>query len=97
MRLIDADALRKDVEKDRDASDMPKMWYQGVEYAINHIIHAPTVDPMKHGHWIEVDTQYIDETKCSNCGVVEFFNKGWKRFNFCPNCGSKMDEVTDGT
>ena len=44
MRLIDADSLRKDVENDRDASDMPKMWYQGVENAINHIIHAPTVD-----------------------------------------------------
>lgn len=47
MRLIDADTLRKDVEKDRDASDMPKMWYQGVEYAINHIIHAPTVDAVE--------------------------------------------------
>lgn len=47
MRLIDADTLRKDVEKDRDASDMPKMWYQGVEYAINHIIHAPTIDAVE--------------------------------------------------
>lgn len=47
MRLIDADTLRKEVEKDRDASDMPKMWYQGVEYAINHIIHAPTVDAVE--------------------------------------------------
>lgn len=47
----------------------------------------------KHGHWIEVDTQCIDETKCSNCGVVEYFDKGWKRFNYCPNCGAKMDEV----
>lgn len=60
MRLIDADTLRKEVEKDRDASDMPKMWYQGVEYAINHIIHAPTVDAVevvrcKDCRWYEND------------------------------------------
>ena len=47
MRLIDASALRKGIETDRDASDMPKMWYVGIEYAINHIVHAPTVDAVE--------------------------------------------------
>lgn len=87
MRLIDADTLRKEVEKDRDASDMPKMWYQGVEYAINHIIHAPTVDPIKHGHWTIEDiityersyggTLYEPVYKCSCCGrVTESYVRG---------------------
>lgn len=49
-RLIDADALIKNIETDRDASDMPRMWYQGIEYAINHIIHATTIEP--EPHWI---------------------------------------------
>lgn len=83
MRLIDADALLKDI------ADYP-YGYRGM--IKDTIARQPTVEP-KHGHWIEVDTQYIDKTKCSNCGVVEFFNKGWKRFNYCPNCGAKMDEV----
>ena len=47
MRLIDASALRKSIETDRDASVMPKMWYVGIEYAINHIVHAPTVDAVE--------------------------------------------------
>lgn len=56
MRLIDADVLRTSIEKDRDASDMPKMWYEGIAYAINHIIHAPTADvPERNvGKWILV-------------------------------------------
>lgn len=56
MRLIDADVLRTSIEKDRDASDMPKMWYEGIKYAINHIIHAPTADvPERNvGKWIPV-------------------------------------------
>lgn len=104
MRLIDADTLRKDVEKDRDASDMPKMWYQGVEYAINHIIHAPTVDPVKHGHW---DNKIIDArfdvphtvARCSNCkGKIWVYAENYVvKYPYCPLCGAKMDEVTDGS
>lgn len=52
----------------------------------------PSAQPVRHGRWIDIDTQIIDETKCSNCGVVEFFEKGWKRFAYCPNCGAKMEE-----
>lgn len=94
MRLIDADTLRQEVEKDRDASDMPKMWYQGVEYAINHIIHAPTVDPVKHGHWIAHGKAFMGATieACSERGeLLCGYNKA-----YCPNCGAKMDEVEDG-
>ena len=47
MGLIDRDALRTNIETNRDASDMPKMWYEGIEYAINHIIHAPTIDAVQ--------------------------------------------------
>ena len=102
-RLIDADELIKVLddtlaEQSKDA-DIRELLQKSllVGFAKQVIEDAPTVDaePVKHGHWIEVDTQYIDETKCSNCGVVECFNKGWKRFNYCPNCGAKMDEVED--
>ena len=46
----------------------------------------PTVDaePVRHGHW-KWDGDYI----CSNCGERGHRNK----WNYCPNCGAKMDEV----
>ena len=54
---------------------------------------APDVVERKVGKWIVImDEQTItfDECKCSECGVVEYFNKGWKKFNYCPNCGCLM-------
>lgn len=55
---------------------------------------VPTIEPKK-GKWITLPPQFInitfDECKCSECGVVEYFNAGWKKFNFCPNCGARMD------
>lgn len=86
-RLIDADTLRKDVEKDRDASDMPKMWYQGVEYAINHIIHAPTVDAVevvrckdcKHNYHNMIPSGEAEHgcTKCVELPITADFYCAW--------------------
>ena len=47
-------------------------------------------DPVKHGRW-EDDHDYI---KCSVCGVsvkrdFVFFDIG--DWNYCPNCGARMD------
>ena len=100
MRLIDADTLRKDVEKDRDASDMPKMWYQGVEYAINHIIHAPTVDaePVRHGRWEWNDYGGFGNYHCTVCRHIPYGKFPWKYrpdYMYCPHCGAKMDEVEE--
>ena len=52
----------------------------------------PTAEPVKHGRWEYIEDKYIDVCKCSECGTVEYFNKGWKKFNFCPNCGARMEE-----
>jgi hypothetical protein len=51
---------------------------------------------VRHGKWIEINTESgifmtYDEVKCSECGFVEYFNKGWARFKYCPTCGAKMD------
>ena len=53
----------------------------------------PTADvaPVVHGRWIE-DHDYI---KCPVCGVMVmqdfvFFDLG--EWNYCPNCGARMDE-----
>ena len=56
----------------------------------------PTIDavPVKYGKWVDVMTEEwctFDECKCSVCGVVEYFNKGWKKFSYCPHCGARME------
>ena len=59
---------------------------------VNFLKRLPTIDPVKHGRWEYIEDKYIDVCKCSECGTVEYFNKGWKKFNFCPNCGARMEE-----
>lgn len=45
MRLIDADALLADVEKNEGASDMPEQWHRGVWFVKWHIKAAMTIMP----------------------------------------------------
>ena len=84
MRLIDADELIV-------------MEYGGIKFVpVEFINDAPTIDavPVKHGKWIDVMTEdwcTFDECKCGVCGTVEYFNKGWKKFSYCPNCGARME------
>ena len=66
-----------------------------LNYAVDIIKALPSVQPeQKRGKWIVIMNEpniTFDECKCSECGVVEYFNKGWKKFNYCPNCGAIMD------
>lgn len=51
----------------------------------------PTVDaePVRHERWIEND----DECECPLCGKAwDYFDNCTETFNFCPNCGAKMDK-----
>lgn len=46
--------------------------------------------PVRHGKWVE-DHDYL---RCPNCSVLvkrdfTFFDLG--EWNYCPNCGAKMD------
>lgn len=88
MRLIDADELLTAFPYD----DEPTVTKSSLRMTIKHM---PTIDaePTKHGHWVNNRNMYIEWATCSQCGAEwnkyenEFF-----RFNFCPNCGVKMDE-----
>nr|WP_294371946.1 hypothetical protein [uncultured Ruminococcus sp.] len=62
------------------------------EDVVNSIENAPSVEvaPVVHGRWIE-DHDYL---KCPECGIMvkrdfTFFDIG--DWNYCPNCGAKMD------
>ena len=59
-----------------------------------------TVDAVEvvHGRWInktKVVHHMVDERNdCSNCGQVYWF--AVPDFNYCPNCGAKMDGDGNG-
>lgn len=56
---------------------------------------AADVAPVVHGRWVEYTKVIIPEPynkweqawKCSECG----FDDGFVAYNFCPNCGARMD------
>ena len=72
MRLIDADELMDIAENQGNVT-------------VDDIVNATTIDPVKHGRWIEDGDVQI----CSECGEehewVDY------RASFCDNCGARMD------
>ena len=90
-RLIDVDAL-EDAKFHSIENWTPiesASWQRGWNDAIDAIIsNAPTVDPVKHGHWIAHGKAFMGATieACSECGeLLCGYNKA-----YCPNCGAKM-------
>ena len=92
-RLIDANALLEDFGEE------PMVWNDG-EAEIQErndwrtytrmVQNAPTVDAVEvvHGRWLEGNGRQ----PCSKCKY-----RGIKSWNYCPNCGAKMDGDGNGT
>ena len=58
-----------------------------------HIEEAP--DAVQHGRWVE-DTAY-DNIACTECGHMwNIIDNCTETFNYCPNCGARMDGEEDG-
>ena len=94
MRLIDADALAKDIETyNRPLCDDYHMKGYVLDQIITDIKNAPTVEavPVVHGHWQNIGD--LRDAQCSVCGKWLDVLQGSADMNYCPNCGSKMDEV----
>lgn len=93
MRLIDADALEKDLE---EFWGIPKDWdgqiaepYAEAFCAIDQML---TVDaePVVHGRWnnqsFSLNGGRVLLFTCSECN-----HEQGGESNYCPNCGAKMD------
>ena len=100
-RLIDAnEVLQRNEEAFEKANKKPAenfvsvIQYHTVKEMVNS---SPTVDAVEvvHGRWYEV--QYIDKIACSVCGQHwSIIDNCTETFNYCPNCGAKMDGDGNG-
>lgn len=87
MRLIDADALMRDIDKDLFNTESRKC-YEKMRVRRQPVIDA---EPVRHGRWEGKKWFY----SCSICGGLSPEDGGVKT-NYCPDCGAKMDlEVQD--
>ena len=85
VRMIDADALMRDIEQYHLSNGKFQHWIEL----------QPTVDavPVRHGKWIHEVRYTIDslhsyqQYRCSECDMTYITNT-----NYCPNCGARMDE-----
>lgn len=92
MRLIDADALERQMKKELDYQDayLPIHFEQMME-------DTPTIEAERHGHWILTNKPNIyggTSIKCSECGY-EGVIAHIEDHHYCWVCGSKMDEVEE--
>lgn len=95
MRLIDADALCAELQKEFGSPEG-----HGKLMRINYIItHAPTIDaaPVRHGGWIPLGYRSgflknpdSEDFRCSICGY-EAYTLFFPPPERCPSCGAKMD------
>lgn len=96
-RLIDADEMRENLLWCKSQSSRYDNYWDDV---IERLDVQPTIDavPVVHGRWeyIPGDGKFRAILICSRCrrNVGEY-----DRFNYCPNCGAKMDlkEQQNGT
>ena len=96
MRLIDAEAFLK-TEIDRCGSaPLVGTCTSDNEYLSYRLKKAPTIEakPVVHGRWEEASDG--DGIVCPFCRT-DFCTIIYdtKYFNYCPNCGAKMDETVE--
>ena len=82
MRLIDADALMRDIEHYHLSDGKFQHWVEV----------QPTIEERKTGKWIEFPNHYA--YKCSECGrIIETLDgksNVCKHYPYC-HCGAKME------
>ena len=75
----------------------PSAEMRGANKIMDRIKCAPAADvaPVVHGRWITSSEKHAFSEECSVCGCGVLWHEGEPhRYNYCPNCGAKMD-VTD--
>lgn len=92
---IEKEALRQfPIRKDHyDKENGDEHFIFGIEAVLEYAENLPAADvaPIHHGRWIDVREKRLFGDHyflCSNC---KSRNGSMISFNYCPNCGAKMD------
>lgn len=89
MRLIDADALVIMSGLKPDEWNTPdERWRPESEFGL-WIINAPTIEP-KRGRWKRTNA-YPNIIFCDECGEPFEKSNSSDKWNYCPNCGARME------
>lgn len=92
MRMINADLIQYEPMLSAKGNGM----YEDVMVAYkSQIDDLPTIEERKTGKWISHDVngkESIDRDVCSACGerFAQIAETGCE-WNYCPNCGSRME------
>ena len=88
MREI-SDYIKREDALDSLRDGMCGTGYQGMAMDCLNEIYVPSADvaPVRHGLWSETVTDGFLFVSYSACG----FKTGRIDYNYCPNCGAKMD------
>lgn len=77
-------------------NDCPNLVYYSKKEAIEciEVMNAADVEPVVHAKWVEYPR--VHYFKCGNCKYTVPYKKamlynGKREYNYCPNCGAKMD------
>ena len=90
MRLIDLDEFLRENCVSRETAELfpgegqsscDGCDHRTLEVSCERMLEFPTIDPVKHGSWV-LENGCV---RCSECGEP---NMEW---NYCPNCGARMD------
>lgn len=99
MRLIDADRSDEIIVFDKQNELLQcSVVRDYCERQREFLNKFPTIDaePVVHGRWIKWDDESTYD--CSICGDAFTLYEGTPKsnhYNYCPNCGAKMDEVNN--
>ena len=66
--------------------------YENPEICTQEINSIPAADvvPVVHGRWVSTKAPFMNE--CEDCSVCGYRTVWGYRYNYCPNCGTKMME-----
>lgn len=96
-RLIDANALMPKLKFIREAEHQiyGKESWGFASKCITAVEDAPTIEERKTGKWIEQDDGwdgvYYECSVCKEAFTLIDGNPSNNLYNFCPNCGAKME------
>lgn len=101
LKIVDPEKLMFEIGKHCYSFSTDFFQWENFKFGVMQALNTmPTVDTVRHAHWEQ--PSYSDEEngvfQCSNCKEAFVLISGSpkeNKYEYCPNCGCKMDEKTE--